>query len=124
MAVKDGKPYLAFAVQGGDTQEQNLLQFFLNVVEFGMTPQQAAEAPNINSFQMRSSFDDHSARAGRMLVPRAASDLVRADLERMGYTLTFAERTSGPITAIWFDHEHGTMWGAASNYGEDYGIAW
>src|SRR5262245_3169736 len=37
LALKDGKPYLAFAVQGGDSQDQNLLQFFLNVVEFGMT---------------------------------------------------------------------------------------
>ena len=44
LALKDGKPFLAFAVQGGDTQDQNLLQFFLNVVEFGMTLQEAAEA--------------------------------------------------------------------------------
>ena len=43
-------------------------------------------------------------------------------LENMGYTLTFDSRTSGPLTAIWFDVEHGTMWGGASNYGEDYGI--
>ena len=61
-------PFLAFAVQGGDTQDQNLLQFFLNVVEFGMTPQQAVEAPNINSFQMRISFGEHESRPGRMLV--------------------------------------------------------
>ncbi|HET8623036.1 MAG TPA: gamma-glutamyltransferase, partial [Gemmatimonadales bacterium] len=45
-ALKDGAPYLAFAVQGGDSQDQNLLQFFLNVVEFGMTVQQATEAAN------------------------------------------------------------------------------
>ncbi|HEX6616952.1 MAG TPA: gamma-glutamyltransferase, partial [Gemmatimonadales bacterium] len=38
LALRDGKPFLAFAVQGGDSQDQNLLQFFLNVVEFGMTP--------------------------------------------------------------------------------------
>ena len=44
LALKDGKPMLAFAVQGGDTQDQNLLQFFLNVVEFGMNVQEAAEA--------------------------------------------------------------------------------
>ena len=56
LAMKDDPPYLAFAVQGGDTQDQNLLQCFLDIVEFGMTPQQAAEAPNINSYQMRSSF--------------------------------------------------------------------
>ncbi|HEU5217577.1 MAG TPA: gamma-glutamyltransferase, partial [Gemmatimonadales bacterium] len=55
LALKDGLPWLAFAVQGGDSQDQNLLQFFLNVVEFGMTPQQAVEAPNMNSYQMRSS---------------------------------------------------------------------
>ncbi len=44
LALKDGKPWLAFAVQGGDTQDQNLLQFFLDVVEFGMTVQEAMEA--------------------------------------------------------------------------------
>ena len=44
LALKDGLPHLASAVQGADTQDQNLLQFFLNVVEFGMNVQQAAEA--------------------------------------------------------------------------------
>ena len=65
LAMKDGAPYLAFAVQGGDTQDQNLLQFFLNVVEFGMTVQQAVEAPNINSYQMRQLFGAHESPAGR-----------------------------------------------------------
>jgi gamma-glutamyltranspeptidase/glutathione hydrolase len=111
-------------VQGGDSQDQNLLQYFLNVVEFGMTPQEAVEAPNINSFQMRNSFDDHSPQNGRMLVASSTSPDVRAALQQMGYRLTFAERTSGPITAIWFDRKHGTFWGAVSNHGEDYGIAW
>ncbi|HJR50513.1 MAG TPA: gamma-glutamyltransferase, partial [Gemmatimonadales bacterium] len=68
LALRDGLPFLSFAVQGGDSQDQNLLQFFLNVVEFGMTPQQAAEAPNINSSQMRSSFGAHEARPGLLLV--------------------------------------------------------
>jgi len=124
LALKDGKPWMAFSVQGGDTQDQNLLQFFLNVVEFGMTPQQAAEAPNINSFQMRNSFDDHSPQPGRLLVASSTPPSVREELARMGYTLQFTERTSGPITAIWFDREHRSMWGGVSNHGEDYGIAW
>ncbi len=63
LALKDGRPWLAFAVQGGDTQDQNLLQFFLDVVEFGMTPQEAAEAANLNTYQMRSSFGAHAQRA-------------------------------------------------------------
>jgi gamma-glutamyltranspeptidase/glutathione hydrolase len=124
LAMKDGQPWMAFSVQGGDSQDQNLLQYLLNVVEFGMTPQRAVEAPNMNSFQMRNSFQDHSPQPGRMLVASSYPPALRAELERMGYTLQFAERTSGPITAIWFDRAHGTMWGAASNHGEDYGIAW
>ncbi len=124
LALKDGEPYLSFAVQGGDSQDQNLLQMFLNVVEFGMTIQQAVEAANINSEQMRSSFGDHETRPGRMLVASSTPEEVRAALRRMGYTLTFAERTSGPINAILFDRKHRTMWGGSSNHGEDYGIAW
>jgi gamma-glutamyltranspeptidase/glutathione hydrolase len=124
IAMRDGQPWMAFSVQGGDSQDQNLLQYFLNVLEFGMTPQQAVEAPNMNSFQMRNSFQDHTAQPGRMLLASSAPEAVRAALKQMGYTLQFAARTSGPITAIWFDRRHGTMWGAASNHGEDYGIAW
>jgi gamma-glutamyltranspeptidase/glutathione hydrolase len=124
LALKGGAPYLAFAVQGGDSQDQVLLQFFLDIVEFGMTPQEAAEAPNILSFQMRSSFGVHEARPGAMLANASMPDSVRAQLEAMGYTLRLRPRTSGPINGILFDREHGTMWGASSNYEEDYGIPW
>ena len=124
IALKDGAPFLAFAVQGGDSQDQNLLQFFLNVVEFGMTVQQATEAPNINSYQMRSSFGMHESRPGVMLVATSLPDSTRDALRRMGYTLRFAQRTSGPINAVFFDTAHHTMWGGSSNHGEDYGIAW
>jgi gamma-glutamyltranspeptidase/glutathione hydrolase len=124
LALKDGKPYLSFAVQGGDSQDQNLLQFFLNVVEFGMNVQEAAEAPNVNSFQMRSSFGPHESRPGRLLLAESMPAWVRGELRGMGYDLTFEGRTSGPINAILFDRAHGTMWGGSSNHGEDYGVAW
>jgi len=124
LALKDGAPYLAFSVQGGDSQDQNLLQFFLNMVEFGMNVQQACEAPNINSFQMRSSFDQHLSEPGRLLLSESTPPNVRTQLQAMGYTLTFERLTSGPITAIYLDRKHGTMWGGASNHGEDYGIGW
>ncbi len=124
LALKDGLPFLSFAVQGGDTQDQNLLQFFLDIVEFGMTPQQAAEAANVNSEQMRSSFGAHEARPGHLLVATSTPESVRDALRGMGYTLETAERTSGPINGIFFDRRHGTMWGASSNHGEDYGIPW
>ncbi|MEJ7769288.1 MAG: gamma-glutamyltransferase, partial [Chitinophagaceae bacterium] len=129
MALKDGKPYLSFAVQGGDTQEQNLLQFFLNIVEFGMTVQQSAEAPNINSNQLwlslgGSKIDDRKPRPGNILLSSTTSEEVRKDLKKMGYIISFDDRTSGPINAIYFDWKHGSFWGGSSNNGEDYGISW
>ena len=124
LALKDGQPFLAFAVQGGDAQDQDLLQFFLNVAEFGMTPQQAAEAPGFNSYQMRASFEAHESRPGRILLNESTPAQVRRELQAMGYSPVFAERTSGPVNAILVDRKHGSLWGASSNHGEDYGIGW
>jgi gamma-glutamyltranspeptidase/glutathione hydrolase len=124
LAMKDGQPYLAFAVQGGDTQDQNLLQFFLDVVEFGMNVQEATEAANINSYQMHSTFGDHRAEPGRLLLADSVPPWVRRDLARRGYRLEYERLTSGPINAIFFDRAHGTFWGGSSNHGEDYGLAW
>ncbi len=124
IALKDGKPYLAFSVQGGDTQDQNLLQFFLNMVEFDMNVQQAAEAHNITSYQMQSSFGAHKAEPGRLALTRKIPEWVSAELSKMGYSVETVDRTYSPITAIYFDRETGTMWGGASDYGEDYGVAW
>lgn len=124
LALKDGKPFLSFAVQGGDTQDQNMLQFFLDMVEFGMNVQQACEAPNIVSYQIQSSFGQHVANPGRLRLNEKVPPWVREKLEKMGYSLDYQKYTSGPINAIFFDWKHGTFWGGSSNYGEDYGIAW
>lgn len=124
LALKDGRPLLSFAVQGGDTQDQNLIQFFLNMVEFGMDVQQAVEAANITSYQMHSSFGTHSKRPGYLVVRDDTPPWVIWQLREMGYRVSTRSHTSGPINAIFFDWENGSFWGGASNYGEDYGIAW
>jgi gamma-glutamyltranspeptidase/glutathione hydrolase len=125
IALKDGKPFVSMTVQGGDTQDQNLLQFFLNMVEFDMNVQQAAEAANIVSYQMRNSFGAHETKPGELKLKRGSvSDYTVSQLRKMGYNVDFGRRTSGPITAIWFDWKHQSFWGGASNFGEDYGIAW
>lgn len=129
LALKENKPFLCVSVQGGDTQDENLLQFFLNVVEFGMTPQEATEAPNINSDQLWLSLggermEDRRPRPGHIVLGNATPPYVRRDLRQMGYIATYGDRTSGPINAIMIDSKHGTLWGGSSNNGEDYGIGW
>ncbi|MFT3948589.1 MAG: gamma-glutamyltransferase [Agriterribacter sp.] len=101
LALKDGKPFLSFAVQGGDTQDQNLLQFFLNVVEFGMTVQEATEAANVNTNQLWLSLGgttnaDRSPRAGSIILSADIPDWVRKELIQKGYKITNGQRTSAP----------------------------
>ena len=124
IALKNNEPYLSFAVQGGDSQDQNLLQFFLNMVEFEMNVQEATEAPNINSFQMRSSFGYHENRPGDLLLHDSTPSFIRKELRKKGYKLQFRSKTSGPINAIFFDNINKTFQGGSSDFGEDYGIAW
>jgi gamma-glutamyltranspeptidase/glutathione hydrolase len=124
LALREGRPFLSFAVQGGDAQDQNLLQFFLNVVEFNMDVQQAAEAANVNSYQMQDSFGEHTSEPGRLVVRNDMPASVKAELGRMGYRVEGWDLTSGPINAIFIDHANGALWGGSSDFGEDYGIAW
>lgn len=126
MALKGGKPFISFAVQGGDTQDQNLLQFFLNMVEFDMNVQEAVEAPNINTYQYWLSLggEDRKPKPGSILIHTSTPPYVQSELLKMGYRLSTDDRTSGPINAIFFDWKHGSMWGGSSNHGEDYGIGW
>jgi gamma-glutamyltranspeptidase/glutathione hydrolase len=124
MALKDGKPFLAFAKQAGDEQDQLLLQFFLNVVEFDIPIQKATEAPSFKTYQMYSTFGKHERKPGNMMLNTATSEKIRKELEAMGYKIQTENRTSGPVNAIWFDWKHGTLWGGSSNHGEDYGIGW
>ncbi len=116
LAMKDGKPYLSFAVQGGDTQDQNLLQFFLNIVEFNMTVQQATEAANINTDQLWLSLggdklEDRRPRPGNILLNEKTDSAIRKDLKDLGYTIHSAQRTSGPVNAIYYDWKHGSFLG-------------
>lgn len=129
LALKEGKPILCFGVQAGDTQDQNLLQFFLNMVEFNMTVQQATEAANFNTNQLWLSLggtktEDRKPRPGNILLSNTTPDTIRNELKKMGYKLTFGDRTSGPINAIFLDWKHNSIWGGSSNNGEDYGIGW
>jgi gamma-glutamyltranspeptidase/glutathione hydrolase len=94
-----------------------------------MTVQEAVEAANINTNQLWLSLggtqvNDRKPKPGSILLNTNTPDWIRKELKQMGYTLSFEDRTSGPINAIYFDWKHGSFWGGSSNHGEDYGIGW
>jgi len=63
MALKNGKPWIAFGTPGSDTQPQTQLQFFLNVAEFGMNVQEALEQPSVISNSFRDRISRTTSRA-------------------------------------------------------------
>ncbi|MGH9661240.1 MAG: gamma-glutamyltransferase family protein [Bryobacteraceae bacterium] len=82
IVLRDGKPYLAMSTPGGDNQDQAMLQVLLNIVDFGMSPQEAAEAPRFQTEHFYSSFAHHEFVPGRLnlegRIPRATVDRLAA----------------------------------------------
>lgn len=125
IALKEGKPYLAFGTPGADVQEQAKLQVFLNTVEFGMDPQIAVEAPRAQSrhpmgLKSHLSYPRTLQVEGR--VPRDARD----ELEKMGYTLqTKADwEYLGYMGMIVIDAESGRKKAGADPRSDSMAIGW
>ena len=126
LALKDENPWLAFSTPGGDSQDQTLLQIFLNVVEFGMNPQEAVEAPRFNSLAMYSSFDDHSDKPLMLEVEKRIPEKVLDALRVRGHKLIVQDDWGNPTapTMVEFDGAVGVIKGGADIRGHRYALGW
>ncbi len=90
IVLKDGKPFLALSTPGGDNQDQALLQVLLNIIEFGMSPQEAVEAPRFQTEHFYSSFGNHEFTPGKLSlenrIPKSTTDKLMA----LGHSVTVA----------------------------------
>ena len=124
LAVKDGKPFIAFGTPGSDTQPQTQLQFFLNVVEFGMNVQQALESPAVISSNFRSSYYPHAV-AGKLMTPAALPKHVRDELAALGHNLDIRDvKGVGSVKAIIVNPKTGVLMGGVSPTGDSYVLGW
>jgi gamma-glutamyltranspeptidase / glutathione hydrolase len=124
LALKDGKPYLVFGTPGADTQPQAQLQFFLNVVEFGMNVQQALEQPAIVSTSFRSSYYPHRVE-GKLQVPASLPKHVIAELAALGHAVDVrSSRGVGSVKAIIVHPRTGVLMGGVSPTRDSYVMAW
>jgi gamma-glutamyltranspeptidase / glutathione hydrolase len=124
LAVKDGKPFLVFGTPGADTQPQTQLQFFLNVVEFGMEVQQALEQPAVISNSFRDSYYPHNV-LGKLLTPAMLPESVRAELAAKGHQLDIrTARGVGSVKAVMIHPRTGVLMGGVSPTGDSYVMAW
>ncbi|HTM32846.1 MAG TPA: gamma-glutamyltransferase [Vicinamibacterales bacterium] len=124
MALKDGKPFMAFGTPGADTQPQAQLQFFLNVVEFGMNVQQALEASSVVSTGFKSSYYPHAAE-GKLQVPASLPKHVLDELAAMGHKLDLRNiRGVGSVKAILVHPSTGVLMGGVSPTRDSYVMAY
>jgi gamma-glutamyltranspeptidase/glutathione hydrolase len=124
MALKDGKPWIAFGTPGADTQPQTQLQFFLNVVEFGLNVQEALEQPTVISNSFRDSYYPHDVK-GKLLTPAMLSKTVQDALSAKGHQLDIRNvKGVGSVKAILIDPRTGVLMGGVSPTGDSYVMAW
>ncbi|MBI4195532.1 MAG: gamma-glutamyltransferase family protein [Betaproteobacteria bacterium] len=127
MAFRDGRLFMAFGTPGGDVQSQAMLQVFLNVVDHGMTVQQAVESPRISSASFPNSFAPHGYSPGRLNIEDDFGPEVIEDMKRRGHDVEVWPRfpaANGGVCAIEVDPETGLRHAGADPRREGYALAW
>ena len=115
LALRDGRPWLAFGSPGGDCQDQWALQFLLNVVEFGMSLQEAVEAPTFWTTHFPCSFYPRTAEPGSLHMEGRIPEETREALAARGHAVkAMGDWGGGNTLAASIDHDTGVLAAAAS----------
>lgn len=123
LVTRDGRPAMALGTMGGDHQDQWTLQAFLNLVLFGMEPQDAVEAPRVSTQHPRNSFHPHEAKLGQIRVEARVAYEVRRALQARGHRIELRpEWAEGYVLAIVVDETRGILRGGADPRGEVAGV--
>ena len=125
LAMKDGKVLMPFGTPGGDVQCQSMVQTFLNIIEFGMDPQQAIEAPRASTWSFPNSFWPHPYNPGLVGVEGRIDAGVVEDLRSRGHDVeVWDDWTSrmGGMCAIKVDQESGALYAGADPRRDGYAM--
>lgn len=85
MVTRGGEFFFEMSTPGGDNQDQALLQVLLNIIEFGMTPQEAVEAPRFQTEHFYASFAFHEFSPGKLNLEGRMPKATAEQLERLGH---------------------------------------
>jgi len=119
IATRGGEPFLSFGTPGGDQQDQWTLQFFLNLIDFGMDVQEAIEAPRFSTAHFPSTFYPHNARPGVLRMEERIDAGVAAALAARGHNVEVRPPwCEGHVLAIRFDPRRRLLEGGADPRGQ------
>ena len=127
MALRRGRWVMPFGGPGGDLQPQAMLQVFLNHTVFGMSVQEAVEAPRFVTHSFPGSFEPHPYHPGRLDLERGIGELTSATLEASGHRVEWLPDLSigtAGVCAIAADRERGVLCGGADPRRAARAIGW
>ena len=127
MAFKNGKLFMPFGTPGADMQVQSMAQMFLNIVEFGMDPQRAADEPRVQSESFPSSGWPHPYHPGRLTLESSVGEDMARKLAAMGHEISWWEGlapTNGDLCGIVVDRERGVLVGGADTRWDASVVGW
>jgi gamma-glutamyltranspeptidase/glutathione hydrolase len=101
LALRDGRPHLAFGTPGGDQQDQWTLHVFLRHVVFGDDLQAAIDAPSFHTDHFPSSFHPRQAKPRSLALEARWGEDVAGDLRRRGHDVQVTDPWSlGRVSAV------------------------
>lgn len=126
IVLKGGEPFMVLSTPGGDNQDQALLQVLLNVLEFGMNPQEAVEAPRFDTQHYVSSFDDHEFLPGSLNIESRVGVKTIQELSEKGHKVRVQGEwgTLSSPTVIIYDPRTGVAAAGADPRRSRYAVAW
>ena len=113
IVTKDGKPFLAMSTPGGDNQDQAMLQVLLNIIDFGMTPQEAVESPRFQTEHFYSSFANHEFVPGKLNVEGRLPRRTIEALTALGHRVNISGEWSNGSAPTVIQFMNGVLNGAA-----------
>ena len=124
MVCRDGRPVMTVGCPGGDNQAQADLQLILNVLVFGMDPQQAVEAPRFSSQSVTNSFYPRVYLPGQLNVEAGIPEEVRSSLSSLGHKVVEEGPCGSGAVVTQRDPETGVMSAGADPRRPTYAIGW
>jgi gamma-glutamyltranspeptidase/glutathione hydrolase len=126
LVLKNGEPFMVLSTPGGDNQDQALLQVLLNIIEFGMNPQEAVEAPRFDTQHYVSSFDDHEFLPGSLNIESRIDQKTIEELKLRGHKVKVQSDwgTLSSPTVILYNSQNGVSSAGADPRRGRYAVAW
>jgi gamma-glutamyltranspeptidase/glutathione hydrolase len=124
LICEDGVPTTTIGCPGGDDQAQADLQLVLNVLVFGMNPQQAVEAPRFSTQTLVNSFYPRVYRPGQLNVEAGIPEAVRTELRALGHTVSEIGACGIGAVVTHRDRETGVLSAGADPRRPTYALAW